>query len=35
MRGAASRTLAVLAAAVAIGTTLVYAQVSDVRPIER
>ena len=35
MRGAASRTLAVLAAAVAVGTALVYAQVSDVGPIER
>jgi len=35
MRGAASRTLAVLAAAVAVGTALVYAQVSDVGPLER
>jgi dienelactone hydrolase len=35
MRGAASRTLAAVAAAVAIGTALVHGQVSDVGPIER
>jgi hypothetical protein len=34
MRGAASRTLAVVAAAVAVGTAFVYGQVSDVGPIE-
>ncbi len=35
MRGAASWALAVVAAAVAVGTALVHGQVSDVGPIER